>query len=127
MGVVFLSFFNGDSAVAAVGQGGIPLLQGAIQQETGQWVLYLGTDGPAQGARAVDRVEAGGSQSVHGGVGDLQTDILLVQALRYLIQHTPGDLGDLSAVKLVENDDLIQAVEEFRTEYPLDFLQYGGF
>src|SRR3954463_5653988 len=86
------------------------------QHEVGERVLDVALDRPAQRARAHRRVPALLDQEVLGPLRELQLEIAPRQRLADPPQQEVDDLLDLVLLQLVEDDDLVDAVEELGAE-----------
>src|SRR5450759_5610226 len=53
-------------------------------------------------------------------VADLETDVLLVQSNLHLLEQEVDDLAQAFTVERVEHHDLVNAVQKFRPERPLE-------
>src|SRR5271166_1514903 len=85
-------------------------------------VLDLALDGAPQRASTQHRVEATLGQQCLGLVGQLHGHVLALKLARDPGDHQVDHLDDLVASQLVEDDDLVDAVEELRAEVLLELV-----
>mmetsp|Transcript_3026 Transcript_3026/g.11268 ORF Transcript_3026/g.11268 Transcript_3026/m.11268 type:complete len:911 (+) Transcript_3026:148-2880(+) len=93
-----------------------------VEHLLGEVVLEEAHHRAAQGAGTVGGVEALVDESVLEPVGDVESDLLLLEALEHLVEHDLGNLAHLVLVELAEDDDLVEAVEELGAEVVLELL-----
>ena len=91
----------------------------------GDLVLDELLDGALQRARAVLEVRALLDEHVLGRGADLEADLLLREARADVAQEDVDDLRELFATERMEDDELIDAVEEFRLEDVAHFAEHS--
>mmetsp|Transcript_26776 Transcript_26776/g.58372 ORF Transcript_26776/g.58372 Transcript_26776/m.58372 type:complete len:1072 (-) Transcript_26776:90-3305(-) len=104
----------------------VTLLDVSRQDALRQAVLNEPHDGPAQGAGTVRGVEALVHQPVLELLSHLNLDALLLGALEHVLEENVRDLLDLLLGQLAEHNDLIQTVQELRSEVALELLVHQG-
>ena len=85
-------------------------------------ILDLALDRPTQRTRTQHRIKATLGEQLLSLVGQLQIDVLGLQLLLDAADHQVDHLDDLLGRQLVEHDDVIDAVEELRTEVLLQLV-----
>src|SRR5580704_13618096 len=91
-------------------------MQPAVEQHRRQLVVDLALDRAAQRPGAELGLEAAPGEPVDRFRREVHRDILRVQAAGGLLEEQAGDLPQLRLVEVPEDDDLVDAVEELRTE-----------
>src|SRR5215469_5245843 len=94
----------------------IAIANGAFKYVAGYTVLDLSLDDALEGTGPELRVVAHLRQQVPRGVGELQRDVPLGQALAQVFDLDVYNFLHLLSRDLMEDDDLIDAVDELRTE-----------
>ena len=84
--------------------------------------LDLPLDGPAQRPGAQDGIEATLGQQRLRLVGELHLHVLAFELLGHPVHHQVDHLDDLVLRELVEDDDVVDAVEELRPEVLLELV-----
>jgi hypothetical protein len=90
--------------------------EAAVEQHGGQPVVHLALDRPAQRAGAELGRQAAPGEPFDRPGGEVHRDCLRVQPAARLPQQQAGDPAQLCLVKLTEDDDLVDAVDELRPE-----------
>ena len=97
-------------------------MNGAGENFLAERVFHLALNGAAQGPCAILRIKSRFGQQGHRLGRDLQFDATFRQPLAHRLEHQRRNPVDVLFRELVEYDDLVHAVEEFRPEYLLNFL-----
>src|SRR5690606_16481195 len=101
-----------------------PRGEGAGEDLLRQRILDPALDGALEGSRAVYRVVTDRHQLVHCLVGQLQAQLPLGQALTQPRKLDLRDAGDLLSGQWIEHHDLVDAIDEFRTEMVADRIHH---
>ncbi len=101
-----------------------PRLDVALERLLGDKVLDLVRDRAAQRTRAVDRVKTSLGKVLLRGVGPVHGDLHVLHTGRDLTQHVVCDLGDFVLAQAVEHDDVVNTVEELRTNRVLQLAHH---
>src|SRR5215510_2737106 len=88
----------------------------ASEEHPGELVIELSLDGPAHRPRTEFRLVAMFGQPVNRGRSEPKRHVLGVQATPGVLQQELGDLAQLTLIELTEDDDLVDPVQELRTE-----------
>src|SRR3546814_7101698 len=99
---------------------GVAVLHLAAEEQGRQRVLQRALDHPLQRPRPVDRIVAGLRQPGEGGVVQLDGDLAIRQQLAQPPELDIDDALHLVAAEPVEDQDLVEAVQEFRPEVAAD-------
>src|ERR1700733_7567215 len=106
---------------------GCPGREGAAQDVRRQRILNLLLDGPLQRPGAVNRVETRLAQQVARTVFEHDVQIAFLQTLAQVHQLDVDDLADLLGAQRMEHDNVIDPVDELRSERLLhDFHDRGA-
>src|SRR5579875_187944 len=89
---------------------------GALQDSFGEWVFQEGLNGAAQGASTVEGGVAAPDEQVARGFTDLESDRLFGEAALRLRDHQVDYLAQVLLLQGVEDDDFVDAVEQFGFE-----------
>src|SRR5260370_1069643 len=108
--------YQDQLAVLRVDLDRIAIANGAIENATGDAVLDLLLNDALEGACSKLRVEAHLCQQIPCGIGELQRDVPLGQARAQTIDLDVHNIPQLLTRDLMEDDDLIDAVDELWTE-----------
>mmetsp|Transcript_154251 Transcript_154251/g.494618 ORF Transcript_154251/g.494618 Transcript_154251/m.494618 type:complete len:203 (+) Transcript_154251:228-836(+) len=100
----------------------LPLGYGRRQETLGELVLEEPRDGPPQGPRAVDGVEAFVHDLFLDGVGQRECEALLEALLEAFTELQLCDLANLRFGERPEDDELVQTVQELRPEEILELI-----
>src|SRR5260221_20349 len=112
-----LSYGHHDElAVLRVDLDRIAIANGAIENATGDAVLDFLLNDALEGACSKLRVEAHLCQQIPCSIGELQRDVPLGQARAQAIDLDVHNVLQLLTRDLMEDDDLIDAVDKLRTE-----------
>ena len=104
------------SLAIPTGEHPVALVDLVCQHSAGELSLQLRADQAPQLARAELRPEAGGGQMIDEGLVDLKLDALAMGGALHAFELQIDDVADLLPLERMEDDDLIDAIEEFRPE-----------
>ena len=108
--------FGGDGELVIGGEvdlDGLAFLELASEDMGGEGNGDIALDGAGQGAGAIGGVEAEGSELLAGGVGDLEGEPLGCEESLGFPEFYIEDLAHIGFGEVVEDDDVVEAVEEF--------------
>ena len=98
----------------------------SAQHGPGHGVLQVFLDQAFEGPSAELGIVAGGGDVVHQGLRPAEFDAFFPHAAGQLGQLDLHDLADVGLAEAVEDDDVVQAVQEFRPEILLEGAQQPG-
>lgn len=99
----------------------------AAEDAHGEGVEDFFLDGSFEWASPVDGVISGGGDLGFGGIGKFQGDPPVSEAIHESGELDFDDLLDLGNAKSAEDDDVIEAVDEFGSEVEAEFIDHFGF
>ena len=104
----------------------VALLDLALKGFLGNKILDLVGNSAAQRAGTVNRIKTSLSQMLLSGLGPIHGDLHILHAGSNLAEHAVGNLCNLVLIQTVEHDDVVDTVEELRTNRGLEFRHNVG-
>src|SRR2546425_11984240 len=111
-----LPLFELQTRVAHVDDDLVALAELAFEHPERQRVEDAPLDGPFQGPRAVHRIVTLGDQKILRVVRELDHNLPLLEPLQQVVRLDVDDLLHVVDAERVEEDDLVDAVQELRSE-----------
>jgi hypothetical protein len=96
-------------------------LETPLENKPGHRVLDHLLNGPLEGARSVERIEADLGDLVERLIGDRQPQIPVSQPSLEALKLDAGDIPDVLATQGVKNNDFIDPIDELGTKVASDF------
>ncbi len=110
-----------------VGLDGVARFEFSGEEAEGEGVHEVFLDGAFEGAGAELRIPAGAGEPLPGGGGDCEGEVLGFEAILEVSQLKFDDARQLFFGEAVEDDEVVDAVEEFGAEVLAEFGSEGGF
>jgi len=105
-----------EFVVFDVGGDGVAIVDFVVEDLHAEGVEDFALDDAFEGACAVGRVVALAPEPFGGFVGDFEGEVLFGEAVGEAVQLDFDDFADLGVGEAVEDDDFVDAVEEFGAE-----------
>src|SRR5687768_2578905 len=127
--VVYRRLCLAELEAVAIGMSLDAISRQELARENGlrQRVFHLLLDGALERPRAVHRVVSRFAQPIERRIVEHEREIAIEQAAFQVHELDVDDGADLLLSERMENADVVDAVDELRTEVLLDDFHYAGF